>query len=49
MAAPELLRRLLTAPGPSGREAAATAVWREAASDFAEVSGDALGSSGARW
>lgn len=48
MAVPELLRRLLIAPGPSGREAAATAVWREAASGFAEVSGDALGSSVAR-
>lgn len=48
MAVPELLRRLLTAPGPSGYETAATKVWREAASDFAEVSGDTLGSSVAR-
>ena len=48
MAIPELLRRLLTAPGPSGYEAAAAAVWREAASEFAEVSSDALGSSVAR-
>ena len=31
MAIPELLRELLTAPGPSGHEAAAAAVWREAA------------------
>ena len=31
MPAPELLRSLLTAPGPSGYETAATAVWREAA------------------
>jgi putative aminopeptidase FrvX len=46
--APDLLRRLLTAPGPSGYEAAASAVWREAASAFAEVTGDALGSSIAR-
>jgi endoglucanase len=48
MAAPELLRRLLTAPGPSGYETAAAAVWREAASAFAEVSSDPLGSSVAR-
>ena len=48
MAVPELLRKLLTAPGPSGYETAAAAVWREAASTFAEVSGDALGSSVAR-
>ncbi len=48
MAVPELLRRLLTAPGPSGYETAATAVWRKAASAFAEVSSDALGSSVAR-
>ena len=49
MAAPELLRRLLTAPGPSGYETAPTAVWREAAERFgAEVSGDSLGSSVAR-
>ena len=48
MAAPDLLRRLLTAPGPSGFETAASAVWREAASAFAEVSSDALGSSVAR-
>lgn len=48
MAVPELLRRLLTAPGPSGYESAAAAVWREAASAFAEVSSDAMGSSVAR-
>ena len=48
MAIPELLRRLLTAPGPSGYETAAAKVWREAASSFAEVSSDALGSSVAR-
>jgi endoglucanase len=48
MAVPELLRRLLTAPGPSGYETAASAVWREAASAFAEVSSDAMGSSVAR-
>src|SRR5262249_5000594 len=48
MAIPELLRDLLTAPGPSGYETAPAAVWREAASAFAEVSGDTLGSSVAR-
>jgi len=45
---PELLHRLLTAPGPTGYETAPAAVWREAASSFAEVSGDTLGSSVAR-
>src|SRR5437763_11192790 len=48
MPLPDLLRRLLTAPGPSGYETAASAVWREAASSFADVAGDALGSSVAR-
>ncbi|MFL5977624.1 MAG: M20/M25/M40 family metallo-hydrolase [Gaiellaceae bacterium] len=48
MAVPELLRRLLTAPGPSGYETPAATVWREAASEFAEVTSDALGSSVAR-
>jgi putative aminopeptidase FrvX len=45
---PELLRRLLVAPGPSGYESAPAAVWREAASVFAEVTSDAMGSSTAR-
>ena len=45
MAIPDLLRRLLTAPGPSGYETAPATVWREAAEGFAEVSGDTLGSS----
>jgi putative aminopeptidase FrvX len=45
MVVPELLRALLTAPGPSGYESAPAAVWREAASAFAEVSSDAMGSS----
>ena len=45
---PPLLRSLLTAPGPSGYEAAPAAVWREAASAFAEVTSDMLGSSIAR-
>ncbi len=48
MAIPELLERLLTAPGPSGQEARAAGVWREAASAFGEVSGDMLGSSWVR-
>src|SRR5213593_3587303 len=48
MPLPDLLRRLLTTPGPSGYEAAAAAVWREAAAEFAEVSADAMGSSVAR-
>jgi putative aminopeptidase FrvX len=48
VATPELLRRLLTAPGPSGHETAAAAVWRDAASAFAEVTSDAMGSSIAR-
>jgi endoglucanase len=48
VAVPPLLRSLLTAPGPSGYEAAPSAVWREAATGFAEVSGDPLGSSVAR-
>jgi endoglucanase len=45
---PDLLRELLTTPGPSGHEAEAAAVWRRAAEPFAEVSSDALGSSTAR-
>lgn len=45
--APELLRALLSTPGPSGYEAAASAVWRERAA-FAELSTDRLGSSIAR-
>jgi putative aminopeptidase FrvX len=45
---PPLLRELLTAPGPSGYEAAPSDVWRAAAEQFATVSSDALGSSVAR-
>jgi putative aminopeptidase FrvX len=48
MAVPELLRKLLTAPGPSGYETAAAAIWREAAEGFATVTSDAMGSSVAR-
>jgi putative aminopeptidase FrvX len=42
---PPLLRDLLTAVGPSGREGPAAAVWRDAAAGFAEVSSDTLGTS----
>ena len=48
MPLPELLERLLTAPGPSGQERAAAAVWREAAAPVGEVSSDALGNSWVR-
>ena len=41
---PDLLNRLLGTPGPSGYEAEAAAVWREAAS-FGELETDRLGSS----
>src|SRR4051794_32202389 len=43
---PDVLRDLLTAPAPSGREGTAARVWREAAGAFAaRVEGDVLGSS----
>jgi len=45
---PDLLRELLTTPGPSGHERDPAAVWRRAAEPFAEVTSDALGSSTAR-
>jgi endoglucanase len=45
---PPLLHELLTAFGPTGHEAEAASVWRGAASGFAEVSSDTLGSSFAR-
>ena len=48
MPLPAALRELLTAHGPSGYEAAPAAVWRRQAEAFAEVEGDALGSSTAR-
>jgi endoglucanase len=50
MSAPELLRRLLSTPGPSGHEADAARVWRDSCAAFAEEVGvsDALGSSFAR-
>jgi endoglucanase len=48
MPLPDVLRRLLTAPGPSGYEQAAATVFRDAASAFAEVTYDSVGSSVAR-
>ena len=49
MALPDLLRALLTAPGPSGYETAPAAVWCEAAEGFgAQVSTDVVGSTVAR-
>ena len=48
MPLPDLLRELLTTPGPSGHERDPAAVWRRAAEPFAEVTSDALGSSTAR-
>jgi len=46
---PELLGRLLTAPGPSGHETDPARAWREACADFAaEVGADQVGSSFAR-
>jgi putative aminopeptidase FrvX len=45
---PDLLHALLVAPGPSGHEDAPARVWREAASSFADVTSDTLGSSFAR-
>jgi putative aminopeptidase FrvX len=48
MPLPETLRRLLTAPGPSGYEQPAAAVFRDAAGAFAEITYDSVGSSVAR-
>ena len=48
MAIPSLLHDLLTAVGPSGHEGPAAAVWRGAASGFAELRTDTLGTSFAR-
>jgi endoglucanase len=48
MAVPETLRKLLTAPGPSGYEQAPAAVFREAAAAFAEITYDTVGSTVAR-
>src|ERR687883_195945 len=48
MPLPDVLRRLLTAPGPSGYEQAAAAVFRDAAAAFADVTFDSVGSTVAR-
>jgi endoglucanase len=48
MPVPDVLRRLLTAPGPSGYEQAAAAVFRDASASFAEVTHDTVGSTVAR-
>ena len=48
MTIPPVLEQLLTAPGPSGQEDRAATVWREAAREFGDVSGDVLGSSWVR-
>src|SRR4030081_2728663 len=48
MAIPNLLHELLTAAGPTGHEGSAASVWRAAASNFAEVPSDTLGTSFAR-
>ena len=48
MPLPDTLRRLLTAPGPSGYEQPAAAVFREAAGAFAEITYDTVGSTVAR-
>jgi putative aminopeptidase FrvX len=45
---PQVLLDLLAARGPSGYETAPAAVWREAASAFAEVSTDVVGTALAR-
>ncbi|MDQ2675672.1 MAG: M42 family metallopeptidase [Actinomycetota bacterium] len=42
---PKLLEDLLQVPAPSGYEAPASAVWRDAAAEFAEVRSDGIGSS----
>jgi len=45
VATPQLLRDLLSAPGPSGHEEVPARVWREAAAQFGEVWSDTQGSS----
>jgi endoglucanase len=45
VAIPELLEALLRARGPSGYEAEASRVWRDAAAAYGEVTTDVLGSS----
>ena len=48
MATPDLLRRLLATAGPSGMEGPPAAIWRDAASAFAEVTTDTMGNTVAR-
>jgi endoglucanase len=48
VAVPDLLRALLLASGPSGHEEEPSRIWRDAASAFAEVTSDTLGTSFAR-
>jgi putative aminopeptidase FrvX len=48
MPVPDTLRKLLTAPGPSGYEQVPAAVFREAAGAFAEITHDTVGSTVAR-
>lgn len=48
MTTPQLLSSLLAAAGPSGHEEEPARIWRDAASKFAEVSSDTLGTSFAR-
>ncbi|MGH3001491.1 MAG: M20/M25/M40 family metallo-hydrolase [Gaiellaceae bacterium] len=48
MAAPDLLTSLLREPGPSGHEEGPARIWRDAASGFADVTSDTLGTSFAR-
>jgi putative aminopeptidase FrvX len=49
MAAPDLLQKLLTSPGPPGHEGIPARVWREAAEGFADdVATDRLGTTVAR-
>jgi putative aminopeptidase FrvX len=49
LSTPDLLHRLLTAPGTPGHEEAPAAIWREAAEEFAdEVTLDGVGNSVAR-
>jgi endoglucanase len=45
---PDLLHDLLLAAGPTGHEESVSAVWRKAASAFAQVTSDTLGTSFAR-
>lgn len=47
MPIPDLLKNLLTSPGPSGHETAPAQAWRAAAETFAVVERDVMGSSAA--